>query len=144
MPNDVPTAASEGAQTNESQAAINQNVSFNLSHLVGFCALGLLACFFLPWISFLFGKVSGFDFTKSGGLYLSLWAIPVFCILTFFAGVTKTSQQNAAIFTGLLPFVALAVGLADIGPELFKVLEIGGYGSLIFGLLLVILPSRLK
>lgn len=124
--------------------ASSGSISANVSHLIGFCALGLLGCFFLPWITMLFSKVSGFAFTKIGGFYLSLWAIPFFCVLTFFAGITKTSQKNAAVFTGILPFAALGLGLAEAGSGIFKALEIGGYGSLILGLLLLVLPSQLK
>ena len=121
-----------------------QSVSINVSHLIGFCALGLLGCFFLPWVTLVFRKVSGFDFTKLGGIYLSLWSIPFFCVLTFFAGITKTSQRNASIFTGILTFGAFGLGVADVGADIFKILEFGGYGSLLLAFLLLALPCRLK
>jgi hypothetical protein len=122
----------------------NQSVSLNLSHVVGFCALALLGCFFLPWLQILFARPSGFNFAQEGGKYLLLWSIPVFCVLTFFAGITKTSQRAAAQFTGMLPFCFLGVGLYSEGADLMKVLTIGAYASLVLGLLLILLPTRLK
>jgi hypothetical protein len=130
---EIPTATPSG-----------QSVSLNVSHVLGFCAIGLGICFFLPWFSILFVKPTGFDFAKEGGVYLLLWMLPIFCVLTFFAGVTKTSQKNAAIFTGILPFVILAIGCVNLGSDLLKALEIGAYAGLGLGLALIVLPLGLK
>ena len=87
------------------------NGYWNLSHVVSICAGGLLISFFLPWITFLFGKPSGLDFAKEGGKFLFLWSIPIFSALTIFAGVTKQSQKIIAQLTGALPFAVLGFGL---------------------------------
>ncbi len=121
-----------------------QSVSLNLSHLIGFSALGLLACFFLPWLNILFVNVSGFGFSKHGGMYALAWAIPLFSLVTFLAGVAKARQREVAAITGMLPFMAFALGMADVGLNIFQILQIGGYGSLIFGLLLIIFAFRIK
>ncbi len=121
-----------------------QSVSLNKSHLVTFCAAGLLVCFFLPWINLLFCKPTGLDFAKDGGKGLLLWAIPIFSALTIVAGVTKRSQKHVAQFAGLLPFFALGFGLYNSGTDLMHILEVGAYGSLALGLLLIILPRGLK
>jgi hypothetical protein len=143
MPNE--TISNSDVKTAEPVSAplvipAKESGSLSISHLISFCAIGLGICFFLPWFSFLFVKPSGFDFAKDGGVYLLLWILPFFCVLTFFAGVTKTSQRNAAIFTGILPFVILGIGCTNLGADLLKALEIGGYGGLGFGLALIVLP----
>jgi small-conductance mechanosensitive channel len=130
----------------------NQSVSLNTSQILSACAVGLIICFFLPWISFLFlGKPSGFDLAKEGAkaegkafALVFLWAIPFCSIVTVLAGMVKQSQKNIAQFTGALPFAALAVALYFNGSDLLKVLEFGAYISLVLGLVLFILPRRLK
>jgi hypothetical protein len=134
----------QSAQAASDSGTAGQSVSLNLSHAVSLCAVGLLVCFFLPWIDFLLGKPSGLDFTKQGGKFQLLWAIPIFCAFTVLAGITKSSQRVVAQLTGALPFFVLVVGLKEEGGDLLRVLGIGGYGSLALGLLLLILPRRLK
>ena len=130
----------------------NQSVSINTSQLVSICAVGLIICFFLPWISFFFwGKPSGFDLAKLGAkaegnavALVFLWAIPFFSLVTVLAGMVKQSQKNIAQFTGVLPCAALAYALFYHGSDLMKILEFGAYISLFLGLVLFILPRRLK
>ena len=107
------------------------------------CAAGLLVCFFLPWIKFLF-PISGLDMAKEGGRQMLFWLIPVFSGLTLFAVFTKRSPKIIAQLTGALPFVALVYGYTKIGKDLFQILAFGSYLSLILGLALFILPRRLK
>ena len=129
-----------------------KSVSLNTSQLISACAVGLIICFFLPWISFLFwGKPSGFELAKEGAktkgdavAFAFLWAIPFFSLVTFLAGMVKQSQKNIAQFTGAFPFAALAYGLYYVGSDLMKILEFGAYISLLLGLVLFILPRRLK
>jgi hypothetical protein len=143
MPEDTITeTASKSSDTPTSNAG--QSVSLNASHVLGFCAIGLGICFFLPWFNIIFAKPSGFDFAKEGGVYLLLWLLPFFCILTVFAGVTNTSQQNAAVFTGIMPFVILGIGCFNFGADLLKALEFGGYAGLGLGLALIVLGASLK
>lgn len=142
-------------QTNspaESKPGEGQSVTLNASHLISFCAIGLIVCFFLPWISvFFWGKPSGFDLAKEGAkaegnavALVFLWAIPFFSLVTVMAGMAKQSQKNIAQFTGALPFAALAVALRFHGTDLLKILEFGAYISLLLGLILFILPRCLK
>ena len=74
----------------------NQTVSLGRAQLVSLCALGLGVSFFLPWVQFFGGNVSGFDLQKLGDQQRLLWLIPIFCAITIFAGITKT-------FTDLSP-----------------------------------------
>jgi hypothetical protein len=138
--------------TAESKSGGGQSVTLNSRHLISFCAVGLIICFFLPWISFLFwGKPSGFDLAKAGSkaegnavALVFLWAIPFCSLVTVLAGMAKQSQKNIAQFTGALPFAALSVALYFHGSNLMKALEFGAYVSLVLGLVLFILPRRLK
>lgn len=123
----------------------DQRPTLTKSHLLNLCAAGLLTFFFFPWIRILFGRFSGFDLAKDGGIYLVVWAIPLFCVITVLAGVTgQQSQKSIAVFTGALPFALLALGLYDKGKDLIQVLDAGAYVSLALGLLLILLPSNLK
>jgi hypothetical protein len=145
MPDETITkTVAESSEKPPVASSDGQSVSLNISHVLGFCALGLGICFFLPWFNMLFARPSGYDLTKAGDAYLLLWMLPLFCVLTFFAGVTKTSQKNAAYFTGILPFAIVTVGCFNLGTDLLKALEFGGYASLGFGLALIVLSLGLK
>ncbi len=122
----------------------NQSVSLNVSQAVNVCAAGLLGCFFLPWINFFLGKPSGFDFAKEGGKWLLFSAIPIFCILTIIAGITKQSQRVIARTTGELPFLILGYALYQMGRDTLRIIEFGGWASLALGLTLFFLSRRLK
>ena len=139
-----PSPESESSEPPTGSGNENQSVSLNLSQAVSLCAVGLLICFFLPWISFFLGKPSGLDFAKEGGRWLLLWSIPIFCVLTIFAGITKRSQKIVAQFTGALPFFVLGFGLYHEGKDLLRVLEIGAYAGLALGLVLFFVARRLK
>lgn len=119
------------------------SVTLSQQQIIMLCAVGLLVCFFLPWIKFMV-PISGFDMAKEGDRHLLFWLIPVFSGLTLFAVFTKRSPKIIAQLTGALPFVALVYGYTNIGKDLLQMLTFGGYLSLILGLALFILPRRLK
>jgi hypothetical protein len=121
-----------------------QSVSLSLSHAISLCAAGLLVCFFLPWVNLLLVKPSGRDLASEGGKLLLLWSIPIFSAITILAGIAKQSQKTVAQLTGALPFIFLGLGLYDEGKDLMQGLELGAYISLGLGLVLFILPRRLK
>ncbi len=122
----------------------HQAVSLNRSHLVNICAIGLLICFFIPWINFFGLRPSGLDFAKQGGKGLLLWSIPIFCAITVFATVTKRSSKIISQLTGSLPFFVLAYGLHRESKDIIQVLGAGAWIGLVLGLALFILPRRLK
>ncbi len=131
---------------NPSSTASKENVSgaLNLSQAVNICATGLGICFLLPWINFLGLNLSGFDFAKQGGKGLLLWSIPIFCAITIFATMTKRNAKIIGQLTGALPFFVLAYGLYQEGKDLMQVLGMGAWIGLVLGLVLFILPRRLK
>jgi hypothetical protein len=142
MPDEItvkPKSASAPAATPK-----NQTVTLSRAHIVNLCALGLGICFFLPWAQILGGNISGFDLQKAGGGQLLLWSIPVFCLITIFAGITKHSQTIAGRFTGALPFAVGVYWYMKLGQDMFQILTFGAYLSLAFGLALLILPRKSK
>jgi len=119
------------------------SVLLSQQQIIMLCALGLLICFFLPWINFIVA-ISGLDLAKQGDRHLLFWLIPAFSALTLFAVFTKRSPKIIAQLTGALPFVALVYGYIKVGKDLFQMLMVGSYLSLVLGLVLFILPRRLK
>jgi hypothetical protein len=142
MPDEITvTPKSESAPAAETA---KQTVSLGRAQLVNLCAAGLGVSFFLPWASIFGGNISGFDLQKAGGEQRLLWAIPIFCAITIFAGVTKRSQQIIAQLTGVLPYVVGVYWYIRLKDDFFHVLTFGAYLSLIFGAALLILPRSQK
>jgi hypothetical protein len=114
------------------------------SQAVTICAVGLLVCFFLPWITFFGAGASGFDIQKADEKAKVLWLIPIFSVITVFAGISGKNQKIAAQLTGALPFFALGYALYNSGSDFINVVTYGGWGSLGLGLVLFILPRGMK
>lgn len=146
MPDEIIESKTTPASNNPSTGSGNENqsVSINTSHLVSFCAAGLLVSFFLPWIQILFGKPSGFDFAKEGQQFYALWGLPFFSLVTLIAGMTKNPVRVIAQITGCLPFAILIWAVSEAGSDLLKALAVGAYAGLGFGFALIILPRNLK
>ena len=125
-------------------ATENQTVSFGRAQLVNLCAAGLGVSFFLPWANIFGAYVSGFDLQKAGGGQLLLWSIPIFCLITIVAGMTKRSQQIAGQLSGALPFAVGVFWYMKLGQDMFQILTFGAYLSLAFGLALLILARKSK
>ena len=122
----------------------NQTVSLTRSQLTNLCAAGLGVSFFLPWANVLFGAISGFDLQKLGDEQKLLWAIPIFCAITIFAGVTNRSQKIVGQLTGALPYMVGLYWYSKIKDDLFHILTYGAFLSLAFGAALTILTRKTK
>ena len=127
-----------------SVAPENQTVSLTRTQLTNLCAAGLGVSFFLPWAQFFGGNISGFDLQKLGDEQKLLWAIPVFCAITIFAGVTNRSQKIVGQLTGALPYIVGIYWYSKLKDDLFHILTYGAFLSLIFGAALTILPRKGK
>ena len=143
MPDEI-TVKPKVETTPATPAPENQPITLGRAQIVNLCALGLGICFFLPWVNIFGGTISGFDLQKAGGGQLLLWLIPVFCLITIFAGVTKHSQQIAGQLSRVLPFVVGVYWYMKLGNEMFQLLTFGAYLSLAFGLALIILARKSK
>jgi hypothetical protein len=143
MPDEI-TVKPKSESTTATTTPENQTASSGRTQLVNLCAAGLGVSFFLPWAHVLFGDLSGFDLQKAGDGQLLLWLIPIFCAITFFAGVTKRSQKIAGQLTGALPFCVGIYWYNRIGSDLTHILAYGAYLSLIFGAALFVLPRKTK
>ncbi len=135
------TTKTESTPTSTQEIQTNSLVR---PQLIGLCAFGLGICFFLPWAHILFDNPSGFDLQKAGDEQMLLWSIPILCVITIIAGIAKQSQSFVARVTGVLPFVVLFYWYNKIGSDVMHIMAVGGYLSLIFGIALILLPTKSK
>lgn len=126
------------------QTTANQTVSLTRTQLTNLCAAGLGVSFFLPWANVFLGTLSGFDLQKLGEEQRLLWAIPIFCAITIFAGVTNRSQKIIGQITGALPYIVGIYWYSKLKDDLFHILTYGAFLSLVFGAALFILPRKGK
>ena|ERR1039458_6592361 len=143
MPDEI-TIKPKSESTPATAAPENQTIVLGRAQIVNLCALGLGISFFLPWANFLGVNISGFDLQKDGGGQLLLWSIPVFCLITILAGITKRGQQIAGQLSGVLPFAVGVYWYMKLGNDMFQILSFGAYLSLAFGLALIILARKSK
>jgi hypothetical protein len=143
MPDEI-TVKPKSESTPANAAPENQTISLNRTNLVILCALGLGVSFFLPWAQFLGANISGFDLQKMGDQQRLLWAIPVCCVITIIAGITKSSQQIAGQLTGALPFLVGVYWYLKLGNDMFQILTYGAFLSLGFGAAMLILSREFK
>lgn len=143
MPDEI-TITPKSESTPAISTSEKQTISSCRTQLVNLCALGLGVSFFLPWAHVLFISPTGFDLQKDGGGQLLLWLIPILSLLTVVLGFAKSSQHIVARITGVLPFLVGIYWYYQLKDDFFHVLAYGAYLSLLFGLLLLILPKKSK
>jgi hypothetical protein len=144
MPDEITITNKSDSESTSATEPANQTVRLSRTQMVNFSAAGLGVSFFLPWASIFGGSISGFDLQKAGDEQRLLWAIPIFCAITIFAGVTKRSQQIIGQLTGALPYIVGVYWYLKLKDDFFHVLTFGAYLSLIFGAVLLILPRSQK
>ena len=118
-------------------------------------ALGLIICFFLPWLNhtgslnkgFEFPpdkQASGFDFAQTSGCDI-LWLMPILAIITIWCGFTGRSQKFAAQLAGSMPLFILAIGVQESrGWLLFLELALWPWLALVLGIVLIQRVSPFK
>jgi len=141
--------------TNIATSAINDStverqakqvvVMNSLQKIEVICAIGLFISFFLPWGKLFSFTGSGYDLAANfGGEAKFAWLIPlssiVVIVVAFYEHGTNTNDfgKTYSIIAGALPFIGLLYGLFQIGKDLFEVLAIGAYLSLMIGLILIL------
>lgn len=127
-----------------SERTDGDTLQLSTANVITICSIGLVVCFFLPWIDLLFAKPSGLELAKEGDPYILLWVAPVFGVITCISAVSKQQLRTIASLTGIIPFVILIIGVYNMGPDLLKRLGGGGYGGLGFGLGLLLLSLKVK
>ena len=117
----------------------------NIHSIILVCSLALIGCFFLPWIKFLFGTPSGYDLQQLPSDEAKLvWLIPATALVALLAAMTKKGVLVASQAAGAMPFLALIYYRIKLGEELFQILQIGAYLSLVLGVILFITPRFLE
>jgi len=91
----------------------------------------LIVSFFLPWGQVFGFGLSGHGLTKMGSYGTLAWLIPLFSTLVIIIGLNEGDQKLLGMATGSLPWIGLVYGLAKAGDDLFHVLAIGAYLTLL-------------
>jgi len=102
-------------------------------------AIALLVAFFLPWGKVFFFTGSGYDL----GGHLSgeakfVWSIPAGAIAIIALAFYHVNTKTISAVTGILPFIVVGRVYSELGRDLFEVLAIGAYLSLLVGVLLIL------
>ncbi|MEQ2006790.1 MAG: hypothetical protein ABMA26_08325 [Limisphaerales bacterium] len=132
-------------ETPQPQSSSPQNppaISIGKTQAANLCAVVVGVCFFLPWIQNIFLKLSGFEFQKLSDGGKVLWLMPIFCVITLYAGFVGKSQKIAGQLAGAAPFAILAYGLVNEGQKLIDVLAPGAWLGLVSGAALFLLVRR--
>ena len=103
----------------------------------------MIIFFFMPWAQLLGISVSGYDLQKLGSYGNLVWLIPVCSGITIAVGFYGKRQRELAQLTGALPILGLVYALVKVGPDLFHVLGIGAYLTLITALALLAVVPRM-
>ena len=103
-------------------------------------AFVMLAAFLMPWTQvFGFGG-SGYQITKLGSYANFAWLVPASATAYLILAIAGSPQRHlAGIAAGLLPWVALLYGISKVTTDLFQVLAIGAYLTLIAAAVLLLL-----
>ena len=138
------TVKPKSESTSTTPASDKQDITLGRAQIVNCCALGLGVSFFLPWANIFGANVSGFDLQKMGDGQKLLWLIPIFCLITIIAVITKRGRQFAGQLTGTLPFIVGVYWYMKLGSDMFQILSFGAYLSLACGATLFILTRKSK
>lgn len=142
-----PESVATATQSENNATVATEKPNTDLSLYLVLCATGLFASFFLPWVTILFGRPSGFDLQQLGDMHRLYWAIPAFSAVAILAALTKRSQRVAAQIAGFVPYAILFFWLLKAGEgaaQLLQGLQYGAYVALACGLGLVIISRQLK
>ena len=102
-------------------------------------AIALLIAFFLPWAKVLFFTGSGYDIgVQLSGEAKFVWTIPGAAIAIIALAFYIVNTKVMSVIAGILPFVVVGRAYSELGKDLFQVLAIGAYISLIVGALLIL------
>lgn len=116
------------------------------------CAAIIVISFFLPWAALFGATFSGYKIVTIGGDILFLYpiVIVILSIVTIlvelvYPPASYTQRYSlVAVLAGISPFIALLYGFSKIGDDIFRILSIGSYLTLISGVVLIIVGIKAK
>ncbi len=94
-------------------------------------AIVILVSFFLPWTQLLGLGLSGYDLAKLGSYANWVWVVPLSACFLLYHCIAGNSVVRAQYFAGIAPWLGLLYGLVKVGENLFHILSIGAYLTLI-------------
>ena len=112
----------------------------NVHVIIAACSLGVIACFFLPWLGTFLGAASGYQLQQLSDVAKVLWFIPGMAGIALVAVTLKQSVSAASMVAGAMPFLALFFVVVDSGTGVFQALQAGAYITLILGATLLMAP----
>jgi hypothetical protein len=140
------TPLQEQIQTSSSPSPqqLQAKPSVTARNVISVCAAVLGASFFMPWMMFFGGNISGLDIQKNFPSYKLVWLLPACAAITLVLTMAGKATAWDRRITGVVPFAILAYSLNKFGTDLFQALSWGGWVALAAGLVLVIVPSPAK
>ena len=127
------------------------------------CALLLVVFLFFPWID-IGGIVSAAGYQLPGAvrqmagtlgqagqpvqvnaqlyLFYLIYLIPAFALATLALNASGFNAKLTSLLAGALPLVLLAIAWAKAGNDLFRILGVGAWLTLIAGLALIVVALR--
>lgn len=95
--------------------------------------------FFMPWAQLFGFGASGYQMAKLGSYGNLAWLVPAAGVITLLLDWSGSSSRKVAgMAAGILPWLALVVGLRKVGYEIFQVLAIGAYVVLAASVVLIV------
>ena len=140
-----PQTESQPNITNVPRASAEADRIKTVHTFIAVCSLGIIGCFFLPWITLFLGAPSAYQLQELPTNEVKLlWFIPGTALLPLFALLAKQAVAPMSQIAGAAPFVALLYYVAKFGTDLFQSLQVGAYLTLLFGVVLSVLPHVLS
>lgn len=121
-----------------------------ISKPVLFCAVGMLAAFFMPWVEIFGMGVSGFSLGKQGGDAACLWLVPILAGITIAVSVGARNNRPMGILTGVMLLLMLAFSLLRLSNAagtnaVTQLLSVGFYATVLLCIAIIVFslaPAR--
>jgi hypothetical protein len=97
----------------------------------------MLLAFFLPWGQLLGEGVSGYTCGQIGSYANLVWLIPILASAVLIVALSAQDVPALRVACGGVPWLYLFYGVVRVGSDLFHVLAIGAYLTLLCGFLLL-------
>ena len=102
-------------------------------------AIAMLIAFFMPWGRVLILTFSGYDIcVQAEGYDNVIWFLPAMPIAIIMMTYFEKNARDEVIAAGIFPFAILYDYYDKMGNDLFQVMQIGAYATLVVGVLLIL------